>query len=96
MMLFKFLWLFDTAITLAASGGFIFYLFRGPVTKNITGTWLGVLTVLLATIMSAGWLKISNHTATALLLLAIEATPGMVYLALLTAIHLFGLKLKHA
>jgi hypothetical protein len=96
MILFKLLWLFDTAIGLAASGGFILYLFRGPIEKNITATWLSALAILLATIMGAGWLKISNHATTALLLLAIEAAPGIVYLFLLTVIHLFGLKLKHA
>jgi len=96
MMLFRFLWLFDTAVALAALGGFIFYLFRGPIEKKITTTWLSALAILLATIMGAGWLKASNHANTALLLLAIEAAPGIVYLFLATAVYLFRLKLKHA
>jgi len=95
-MLFRFLWLFDTAVALAALGGFIFYLFRGPVAKNMTATWLSLLAVLLTTIMGAGWLKAGNHTGTALLLLAIEAAPGIVYLFLATAVYLFRLKLKRA
>ena len=93
MTLFKFLWLFDTAIMLVAAGGFIFYLFKGPVSPSITGTWMLVSGVLALTMCCAGWLKISQHPAPAVLLLFIMAAPGFVYLFLMIALNVFRLKL---
>jgi len=95
MLLFKVLWSFDTMMALAACAGFIRYLFRGPLQKNITGTWLGLIALMVAIILSAGWLRVTDNYGTAWLLLGIMAAPGIVYLSLVTAIYLFGMKLKH-
>ena len=95
MLLFKFLWLFDTMIAMVACGGFLRYLFRGPLQRNITGTWLGMLSVMLMIIVSAGWLRVSDYSGIAWLLLGVMAAPGIVYISLAMANHLFGIKLKH-
>ncbi|MEP6749179.1 MAG: hypothetical protein ABJB86_15705 [Bacteroidota bacterium] len=93
MTFFKFLWLFDTIIVLVTLGCFIFYLFKGPISFSITGTWILVLIVLMITMISAGCLKITQHPAPALLLLLIMSAPGFVYAGLTIALNVFRLKL---
>lgn len=95
MLLFKFLWLFDTMMALVASAGFLRYLFNGPLQKNITITWLGLLLVMFSIVVGSVWLRVSNYSSTAWLLLGIMAAPGIVYVSLATATRLFRIKLRH-